>query len=278
MKAIKRTIIFLSLLICFGFLRTNNVNAANGMVKLKPDKTYKDYDVTGKGKKDKIRIQREKKLDYCYMALSITVNGKKQQLSPSKYMNYYYGVDARLFTLKNGKKYLFLYADGENGDSFVCGFYQYTSGQWKKVADLATVFKGYGSHLCAKAVSVKGNRIKVQFYVMSWATGPSTIEFTYVSKGGNLKRESSYGTYKSIYSYGKNTRTFYAAKKLPVFQNSNGTKQVFTVKKGGKVKILKCRLTGGKMYIQIKYGNRKGWIKASTNYNSRLFTNVTYAG
>ena len=132
---------------------------------------------------------------------------------------------------------MFLYADGENGDSFVCGFYQYTSGQWKKVADLATV-----------------------------------------SKGGKLKRESSYGTYKSIYSYGKNTRTFYAAKKLPAFQNSNGTKQVFTVKKGGKVKILKCRLTGGKMYIQIKYGNRKGWIKASTNYNSRLFTNVTYAG
>ena len=58
MKAIKKTIIFLSLLMCFGFLRTNNVNAATGMVKLKPDKTYKDYDVTGNGKKEKICIQR----------------------------------------------------------------------------------------------------------------------------------------------------------------------------------------------------------------------------
>ena len=45
-----------------------------------------------------------------------------------------------------------------------------------------------------------------------------------------------------------------------------------------KVKIQKCRLTRGKMYIQIKYGSRTGWIKAATSSAGKLFSNSTYAG
>ena len=45
------------------------------------------------------------------------------------------------------------------------------------------------------------------------------------------------------------------------------------------MKILKCALTNGKMYIQIKYGNKTGWIKAATRTEKSVqFSNVMYAG
>lgn len=139
--------------------------------------------------------------------------------------------DAKLISLKNGKKFLYLYAGAEDGDGYVCGIYRYVSGKWKEVVDIASVFKNYGMHLNGNIASVSGNNIKVRFYVMSWSTGPSTIDYTYTYKNGTLKRTGSYGTYKAIYVKGKNTRTFYAAKSLPVYQKANGAKKIFTVKK-----------------------------------------------
>ena len=277
MKMMKKLLIFFSLLMCLGIFQINDVEAAPGIVKLTAGKTYTNYDVTGNGKKDKIIIRKEKKQDIIYRGLSITVNGKKQQLKAKD--SHFYGVDAKLITLKNGRKFLYLYADSENGDGYVCGIYRYVSGKWKEVVDIAGVFKNYGMHLNGNIASVSGNNIKIRFYVMAWSTGPSTIEYTYTYKDGTLKRTSSYGAYKAIYSYGKNTRTFYAAKSLPAYQNANGAKKIFTVKKNGKVKIVKCALTNGKMYIQIKYGNKTGWIKASTRTGNHVqFSNVTYAG
>lgn len=277
MKMMKKLLIFFSLLMCFGIFQANDVKAAPGIVKLTAGKTYTKYDVTGNGRKDKIIIQKEKKQDMVYRRLSVTVNGSKQQLKAKD--SHFYDVDAKLISLKNGKKFLYLYAGAEDGDGYVCGIYRYVSGKWKEVVDIASVFKNYGMHLNGNIASVSGNNIKVRFYVMSWSTGPSTIDYTYTYKNGTLKRTGSYGTYKAIYVKGKNTRTFYAAKSLPVYQKANGAKKIFTVKKGGKVKIVKCALTNGKMYIQIKYGRKTGWIKAATRTaNFVQFSNVMYAG
>lgn len=55
-------------------------------------------------------------------------------------------------------------------------------------------------------------------------------------------------------------------------------KEPAELKNSSKVKIQKCRLTRGKMYIQIKYGSRTGWIKAATSSAGKLFSNSTYAG
>lgn len=37
--------------------------------------------------------------------------------------------DAKLISLKNGKKFLYLYAGAEDGDGYVCGIYRYVSGK-----------------------------------------------------------------------------------------------------------------------------------------------------
>ena len=82
MKTLKKLLIFCGLIICCGILQTINVKAASRVIKLQPDRLYRNYDV-----------------------------------------------NARLLNLKNGKKLLYLYAESDDGDGYVCGLYQYVSGR-----------------------------------------------------------------------------------------------------------------------------------------------------
>lgn len=139
--------------------------------------------------------------------------------------------DAKLISLKNGKKFLYLYAGAEDGDGYVCGIYRYVSGKWKEVVDIASVFKNYGMHLNGNIASVSGNNIKVRFYVMSWSTGPSTIDYTYTYKNGTLKRTGSYGIYKAIYVKGKIPAHFMPQKACLYIRKPMGLKRSLLLKK-----------------------------------------------
>lgn len=249
-------------------------------VTLKADKTYKNYDITGDQKKDTIKIKTGKHVSYDWKdKLSVIINGK----TCYKFTNQYFEGEPtiRLYTMTNGKKFLYLDAQSTNGDGPVCAVFQYKSGKLKKVIDFHKLFEGYGSHLRGSVQKVKGNTLYTEYYVMSWSTGPSTIKVNYTYKNGTLKRTGNTYQYKENYSYGKKTTTFYANKSLAATTGANSSKKAFTVKKGGKVTVSKCYSNGKKMLIQVKYKGKYGWIKALNGYpgyGNGQFSNVTYAG
>lgn len=116
---------------------------------------------------------------------------------------------------------------------------------------------------------------------MAWSTGPTNIEYTYTYKDGTLKRTSTYGKYHQIYSGGKKTRKFTVNKTITAYKAADGKTKAFVLKRGNNVTVTRCRFIGGKMYIQLKYNGKTGWIKAQDKYlgeSQKQFSNATYAG
>ena len=82
-------------------------------VTLRPDRTYRDYDITGDQKKDTLLVRQIGHNGYAYDNLEIYVNGKKQPLST--HLNYFFDTKIKLYTLENGKPFLYIDAAGDNG-------------------------------------------------------------------------------------------------------------------------------------------------------------------
>lgn len=72
-----------------------------------------------------------------------------------------------------------------------------------------------------------------------------------------------------------------AAKTIPVYRSAGGSSKAYTLRKGNVVTILRCKYEDRKMYIEVSYNGKKGWINAQKGYHgesSKLFSNVMYAG
>lgn len=274
------------LMAAFFLKAPQTVLAANPQtVNLKTNKTYKSYDITGDKKKDTIRVDILKHSGYDYYdSLSVKINGKTAYSFKNKYFyanNGYTEVSVKLYTLKNKKPFLYLYAQADNGDGAVCGVFQYKGGKLKQIINFQTLFKSYGGHNLGEVVSIKGNTITTRFYVMSYVLGPCYVQYKYTYKNGTLKRTSAITNFEKIYSYGKPTTTFYANKALTAYTSAKSSNKAFTIKRGEAVKVDKCYMSGGKMRVRIEYKGKYGWIKAVKGYpgeTNKQFSNVTYAG
>lgn len=259
-----------------------DVSAANPQsVELKPNKTYTAYDITGDKKKDtiKIKITKDSYSDG-NSALSVIINGK---VAYSFKNQFFYGTCIRLYTLKNGKPFLYLYASDSNGDGPVCAVFQYKNRKLSKIINFNSLFKGYGTHLYGNVISISGNTITTEYYISSYVLGYCTVRYKYSYKDGTLKRTSSTANFSETYSYGKKTKTFYANKNLTAYTSTRATKKAFTVKRREAVQVDKCYCSGGKMLVRIKYKGKYGWLKAIKGKTwpkeiDKQFSNVAYAG
>lgn len=262
----------------------HKVQANPQIVKLRTNKTYKSYDITGDKKKDtiKVKIHKNSRYDY-YDSLTVTVNGKNAYSFKNQffYAGPYDNVDIILYTLKNGKPFLYLYAQADNGDGPVCGVFQYKSGKLKEIINFQTFFKDYGIHQSGEVVTINGNSITVRYYVMSFALGPCYVTYNYLYKNGTLCRTSNTANFEKIYSYGKITNTFISNKMITAYTSVSAKRKAFTMKKGAIVQVDKCYCNGKSFLIRVKYKGKYGWIKAQKGYldeKNRQFSNVTYAG
>lgn len=262
------------------------VEAANPrIVKLKTGTTYRSYDITGDKRNDTITVRTYNNSTYGYCeSLKVFINGKTAYSFSNDffYDGEYGGVEIRLYTLKNGKPFLYLYAQADNYDGPVCSVFQYKEGKLKKVIDFQTFFGEYGAHQYGDVVSVKDNTMTVKYYVMSFVVGPCYIKYNYTYENGTLKRTSNVGNFdKFYYSYGKEKKIFYANKSQTAYTSPNEKSRAFTVKKGDAVYIDKCYCNGKKMLVRVRYKGKIGWIRAAEEYpgeKNKQFSNVTYAG
>lgn len=250
-------------------------------VRILPETVYQNYDITGDKKTDKILIHifedNQNQWDTSYTGVSISVNETECYSFSGKV---FFDIDAKLYTLKNGRPFLYLYCQSDNGDGPVCGLFQYKEGKLKKVINFQNLITG-GSHPYGEIIKINGNKIVAQFYLMSYTLGPSWYRYRYIYKNGTLKRTDKIGTVYKVYSFGKPNKIFKAAKSIPVYHSVKAKKIAFTLGKGNRVTTDKIYRGANGTMLRIKYKGTYGWIKCAENSldtNLPIFSNVSYVG
>ncbi len=279
----KKTYLFaalFALLLMLCLVPTQSVKAASNPSKktLKTDKTYSSYDITGDQKADKIKIQTTSDKYGNITKVKVQVNGKSCYTYKTSYA---IGVDAELYTLKNGKPYLHLCVFEDDGLSDRDVLLKYKSGKLKSALNIRKVTSKFGVPNTDTKITVSGNKLKIRFGFNSYTTSASTFTYTYKYKSGSLKRTSN-KTKTFTLNFKKQGKTFTTAKKLTVYSSPTKTKTK-TLAKGTKVKITQIYQKGSNLFMKYKATKtgKTGWIKCYKKWHSQdqdIFKNLYWAG
>lgn len=247
---------------------------------LQPDKLYKNYDLTGNGKKDRIKIKTSKG-EY-FKTVSIIINGKKRAVY--KDIN---DITAKIYTLKNGKPFLYLWLVVEDWEGPVCGIFQYKSGKLKQVVNCQKFFsqkKGYeyGYAVHSSDIKVKGNGLTVDFWLMCKTVGGMSCRYRFAYKNGTLKRTSSQTSSVKVNAV-ESTGILTAAKNIKVYTTPTGKKVRYTLKAGKRIKVIGAYVKSGKFSLKVKNlsTGKIGWLKCLKDFPSDHrppFREVIYSG
>ena len=177
--------------------------AAPRMYSIQPGKTWTRYDITGDGKKDRIKVVRRKsQYDGCWNGADIYVNNTKVCAINKTFMD----MSIRIITLSNGKPFLCLRGGTDNDISVFHGLYQYRNGKIVQVVNF--INETYGRPVNEAKIYLSGNTIRVRTEAMSYSLGYCTTEFTYKYQKGTLLRTSNYGKYTKLNAANKRTGLF----------------------------------------------------------------------
>lgn len=256
------------------FIHPLSTQAANPTAKrLQEGVIYSTYDITGDGRADKILVQNTH--GTWHDGVRITINGK---VAYNFFNDGYYitaPAEATLYTLKNGKPFLYLFAYTEDDDGLAV-LLQYSAGKLKKIIDFNEAFSYYGMHRNGRVVNVNGNNMTLGFTFMSWTLGFSQYNFTYTYRGGTMKMANRFAT---VSRFGSGN-TLIAARTLRAYTNVWDRKTSFILKPGNKVTVKKLYYGNG-VWLQLYYGKKIGYIKCLSSYPANgtpIFSNVMYAG
>lgn len=249
------------------------------MYTIQPGKTWTRYDITGDGKKDRIKVVRKKsQYDGCWNGADIYVNNTKACAINKAFMD----MSIRIITLSNGKPFLCLRGGTDNDISVFHGLYQYRNGKIVQVVNF--INETYGRPVNEAKIYLSGNTVRVRTEAMSYSLGYCTTEFTYKYQKGTLLRTSNYGKYIKLNAANKRTGLFAAAMNIQAYTTPTSGSKAFVIRKNTGVKILNFWIAGNKMYIRVKNGSKTGWIKAVTFKESQgyagspQFSRVMYTG
>lgn len=247
---------------------------------LEPNKLYKNYDLTGNGKKDKIKIKTSK--DNYYKTVSIIINGKRRAVY--KDVN---DITVKLYTLKNGKPFLYLWLVEEDWEGPVCGIFQYKSGKLKQVVNCRNFFVPkngyeYGYSVHGSDIKAKGNTMTVDFWLMSKTVGGMSCRYRFAYKNGTLKRTSGQTSSVKV-NAAESTGILTAAKNIKVYTTPTGKKVRYTLKAGKRIKVIGAYVKSGKFSLKVKNlsTGKTGWIKCLKEWPSDSrppFREVIYSG
>lgn len=241
---------------------------------LKSGKTYTKYDITGDGKADSIRIVKSGGDQYYKSNLSIYVNNA---VAYSFTDEFYYDVDVKLYTLKNKKVIVYVYAESDNYDGPVCGLFRYKNGQLNKLVDLQS-FYPYGMHSFGEVTKVSGNTLQIKVFSMSWALGTVEMQYTLKYRNGTMVPSSKTG---KVIGY-KSESWLTAKKNIQLYTGAASSKKAFVLKKGVSAKVTSCYINKTNVRFKVRLSNGKtGWFKASKKPLSDgrgLFNECWYAG
>ena len=127
---------------------------------------YKSYDITGDSQVDQINIAvgygdeiDKKDSNEYYNSIFVSINDKTQILKTG----YFYSARAKLYTLSNGKSYLFLETTSDNDYHEISGLFRYNNikKEIETAVDFTSLFNGYAGRSSGTVVKINKNDSKV---------------------------------------------------------------------------------------------------------------------
>ncbi len=265
------------------FAKSSNKVKNPAMVDLSLNKSYAKYDITGDGKADTVKCTGKWEESYDgFQGLKITINGKTVLRDKE---TFYYELNAKLCTLKNGKVYLYLYNPAENGDARYCGIYQYQKGKLKCVLNMNKFFGSgkLGYHTQGGVTAVSGNKLTVNMYQQNYELGGINVAFDYKYSKGKLVKDGNVAKEYTIWAADNNSGKLTAQKNMRVYTKPDGKTKAFSLKKGQQIKVTGIYCKSGKMFLKVQRisDGKKGYIKCIEDYPKDFiapFAEVVYAG
>ena len=233
-------------------------------VTLKPGKTYKSYDITGDKMPDTIVISQKKHLyegedTGVYKGMRVLVNGKQVYALN----DFYFYLQTKLYTLDNGKPFLYIDATSDDYGVTACGLFRYQSGALKQVVDFHKVALKCGEGQGAD-VKVKGNTFIADYGLETYSFSQARVRYYYKYTNGTLKRTSSIGSFWEI-GFKTAPRSLTTRIKLTAYKSQTSDRKAFTIPAGKSIRIDKCYWNKNYMRFRVWYNGRYGWVKAATS-------------
>ncbi len=228
-----------------------------------------NIDLTGDGKKEKVKFRATENRYTSIATFRINVNGKNALTLKSLG----YSVKVNYLKLSTNNIYLYIVDCYENDDPTIDAIYRYNQNTQKldRILTLETVNCNKGVCHIYSTVKTSKNTLKVTYMGQMDATGYITWVYDYKLKNGKFVLKNTTAKVISKWHKGK----FVVNKKITFYKKAGSTKKAFTIKPGTAVKLQKMKLLNKTYYLQFKYGKKIGWIKAG---QFDIFKNVMLAG
>ena len=277
-----------------------------GTIDLYVNNTYANYDITGDGKADKIRLKTLGTITTPGWpsgeeGLAVYVNGKKAlTLSKKAFSTANDGYVLQLATLKNGKVFFYVRSKWHNQLDTTNRLYRYKGGKLVLAKDLikiadsrdglkngGTVARSYGLR-GPNGIAVSGNKIVAKGMLANSLVVSGSFDIKLAYSKGTLVLSPRI-TKLELGFYGETAKPLVAKRSITVYKSATGSKKAFAIKKGQKVTVKKISLRNKDPRVQVKVGKKTGWIKlvrdvstiwsySTTGGGHKYFENVMAVG
>lgn len=244
------------------------VESVGEIVLLEPDVEYSQYDVTGDGETDTLKVDILYKDDEMLDGtMQILLNNKKVFEQKRESRPHW---ELKLIKLANGKVILDIDSAIMGDDDRIHQLYICENNQLKSIYDFQKYYKEYTSNYSVDIVKVYGNTIKTEVYTQFHVTGIMQYDMNLNYKDESFERTSDEFTpkYKAMSRENKWT----AERKIHVYNNVGVKNVAYTLQKGSVVKLNKIIYKNDKVYFQLENNMGKvGYIAATKIYTDKNY-------
>ena len=280
MKKVRNLVIACMAMMAACMFQNNDAKAAEvGQYELSDTSVNTDYDVTGDGVKDTVKLEKLNHNGSYYCAFDVIING--DVVLNVKSVDYL-RLEPVFIQTKN-HKYILISTYHSNDYLTFSRIYEYVDGKLKQRMNLDNVAGKIFYQYSPNVYAVKDSSIQIRFAGQSNMLAKTSTVFKYkVGSTGTLSLANTgssvwYSDKRMNENTGKSYSSKYlvAAKKLQAYRSSTGTKKAFTIKEGTKLKITKVSISGKTpRYYCITSSGKKGWLISKQN----VFKDLMYAG
>lgn len=269
----KRTLVPMTLFLVFCIsiataikgLQSNEVVAEK--VLLEPDEVYSQYDVTGDGEADNIKVEIVDKQDQSFNGMIKIFLNDEIIFEQTREGRPYWNVE--LIKLANGKVFFDIDSTVMD-DDHVHQLYVFENDTLKSVYDFQEYYDEYTSNYSVEIVKVSGNTIVTEVRAQFYVTGIIQYDMNLNYKDEKFEKTSNEFILK--YETMSRENKWTANKTIKVYAQIGSKNIAYILKKGNIVKLNKVIYKNEEVYFQIEddMGNT-GYIIAT-----KIYTDMNY--
>lgn len=260
----------ISIAMVFIGLKNNNSEEKLGGEKalLRNNEVFSQYDVTGDGKVDKVKVEFEESHDYNLADswdMTIYINGQ-EVFSDGRTSEAYWNI--QLIKLENGKVFFDIHSALSNNDGHVHRLYGYEDDELKCVYDFQEYYGEYAYSYVVNIVNISGNTLNTEVSAQFYTTGKIQYRMDLDYKGGKIGYfESSSDTFDIRYEDESKENKWTVNTDIKIYAEAGSEEIAYTLKRENIVKLNKVIFKDNIVYFQVENDKGEiGYILADTTY------------